>query len=86
MSVPSTPENYPSYLLEAAFWIQSLHSPVIAFFAKLNNCSGMKSPYSGVAIAASKELFHNTVMQVGLLQKAGQCFGYPKPVKKKRKV
>lgn len=80
MSVPSTPEDYSSYLLEAAFWIQSLHSQVIAFFAKLNSCTGMKSPYPGVVIAASKEIFHNTVMQVSLLQKARQCFGYPKPV------
>lgn len=86
MSVPSTPEDYSSYLLEAAFWIQSLHSRVIAFFAKLNNCTGMKLPYPGVAIAASKELFHNTVMHISLLQKAGQCFGYPKPVLKKKSL
>lgn len=70
MSVPSTPENSSSYLLEAAFWIQSLHSRVIAFFAKLNNYTGMKSPYSGVTLAVSEELFNNTVAQVSLPQKS----------------
>lgn len=66
MSVPSTPENSSSYLLEAAFWVQSLHSSVIAFFTTLNNCTGMKSPYSGVTIAASEELFHNSGTRVSL--------------------
>lgn len=80
MSVPSTPEKSSSYLLEAAFWIQSLHSTVIAFFTKLNNYTGMKSPYPGVTIAASEELFNNIVMQVSLPQKSGRCSGYPKPV------
>lgn len=69
MSVPSTPENSSSYLLEASFWIQSLHSRVIACFTKLNNYTGMKSPYSGVTITASEEQFNSIAVQGSLSQK-----------------
>lgn len=75
MSVPSTPENSSSYLLEASFWIQSLHSRVIACFTKLNNYTGMKSPYSGVTMTASEERFNSIAMQVSVSQKLGQ-FGF----------
>lgn len=69
---------------EAAFWIQSLHSQVIAFFAKLNNCIGMKSPYPGFAIAASKELFHNIVMQVISCRRLGSVLAIPNQLKEKK--
>lgn len=63
MSVPSTPENSSSYLLEATVWTLSLHSRGIAFFAKPNNYPGMKPPYSGVTGSASAELSNDVVMQ-----------------------
>jgi len=40
----------------------------------------VEASYSGDTLAASEELFNHIVMQVSLLQKSGQCSGYPKPV------